>query len=158
MLEYASMGLTLFWSTPPTAPRIIVAPAIAPSTGIHCPCIGSSVERNTRANAAKAAAFTDVDMNAVTIVGAPSYASGVHMWNGTADTLKQKPTARRPTARSDSVLFGPDAMAVPTTSSRVEPAIVNANAMPYRKNALENEPSRKYLNAASAPAAFERRK
>ncbi len=42
-------------------------------------------ERNTRAKAANAAAFTPVDMKAVTIVGAPSYASGVHMWNGTAE-------------------------------------------------------------------------
>src|SRR6478672_6993214 len=100
MLEYASIRLTLFCSTPTTAPTIIVAPAIGPSTCTHCPCIGSSVERNTRTNAANAAALTEVDMKAVTIVGAPSYASGVHMWNGTAETLKQKPTASRPTARS----------------------------------------------------------
>jgi hypothetical protein len=29
--------------------------------------------------------------------------------------------------------------------------------MPYRKKALENAPSRKYLNAASVPAALSRR-
>src|SRR5215211_5280423 len=115
MLEYASMRLTLFCSTPSTAPRIIVAAAIAPSTGIQWPCSGSSVERNTRTNAPNAAALTPVDMNAVTMVGAPSYASGVHMWNGTAETLKQKPTASSPTASSASVLLGPDATAVPTT-------------------------------------------
>ena len=33
-------------------------------------------------------------MNAVTGVGAPWYTSGVHMWNGTAATLKPSPTSR----------------------------------------------------------------
>ena len=46
---------------------------------------------STRTSAAKAAAFTPAAMNAVTGVGAPSYTSGVHMWNGTAATLKAKP-------------------------------------------------------------------
>src|SRR6266567_3490283 len=130
MLEYASIRLTLFCSTPSTVPAIIVSAAMTESTGTHCACSGSSAERNTRTNAPNAAAFTPVDMNAVTIVGAPSYASGVHMWNGTAETLKQNPTASRPTASSASVLLGPDAIAVPTTSSLVEPAIVKAKAMP----------------------------
>src|SRR5258707_13198801 len=130
MLEYASIRLTLCWSTPRTAPSIIVAPAIAPSTGIQYPCIGSSVERKTRTNAPNAAAFTAVDMNAVTMVGAPSYASGVHIWNGTADTLKQNPTARRPTASSASVLLAPDAMAVPTTSRRGQPGSRHPQANP----------------------------
>ena len=52
------------------------------------------------------------------------------MWNGTADTLKQKPTASSPTASSASVALGPDAIAVPTRSRRVERAIVNAKAIP----------------------------
>ena len=30
-------------------------------------------------------------MNAVTGVGAPWYASGVHMWNGAADALNARP-------------------------------------------------------------------
>src|SRR6185369_9577045 len=145
MLEYASIRLTFVCTTPTTVPKIIVTAAIAESTGIQCACSGSSGDRKTRAKAANAAAFTPVDMNAVTIVGAPSYASGVHMWNGTADTLNANPTARRPTASSASVVLGPDATAVATASRRVEPAIVKANAMPYRKNALENAPSRKYL-------------
>src|SRR5215510_10873486 len=130
MLEYASIRLMLLCSTPSTAPAIIVTAAMAPRIGPQWPCIGSSVERNTRANAANAAAFTAVDMNAVTTVGAPSYASGVHMWNGTADTLKQNPTASRPTASSGSGLEPPDAIALPTTSSRVDPETTNVNAMP----------------------------
>src|SRR3954465_932054 len=45
-----------------------------------------------RRSAANAAAFVAAAMNAVTGVGAPSYTSGVHMWNGAADTLNPKPT------------------------------------------------------------------
>ena len=50
---------------------------------------------NTRIIAANAAAFTPAAMNAVTGVGAPSYASGAHMWNGTAATLKPNATRRK---------------------------------------------------------------
>ena len=32
-------------------------------------------------------------MNAVIGVGAPTYTSGVHAWNGTAATLNSRPTA-----------------------------------------------------------------
>jgi hypothetical protein len=46
-----------------------------------------------RSSAAKPAALAPADMKAVTEVGAASYASGVHMWNGTAATLKPKPTS-----------------------------------------------------------------
>ncbi len=42
------------------------------STGVQSATIGPSADRNTRANAATAAAFTPVDMNPVTTVGAPS--------------------------------------------------------------------------------------
>ena len=34
-------------------------------------------------------------MKAVTVVGAPSYTSGAHMWKGTLATLKPKPTSSR---------------------------------------------------------------
>src|SRR5579859_1390784 len=154
MLEYASMRLMLFCSTPTTVPTIIVAAEITPSSGTHSLCSGWNVDRNTRTNAANAAALTPVDMKAVTIVGAPSYASGVHMWNGTAETLKQKPTARSPTAMMARTGGAEPAITLPIASSCVDLASRNDSAIPYRKNALENAPSRKYLNAASAPAAL----
>ncbi len=51
--------------------------------------------------AAKAPALATAAMNPVTGDGAPWYTSGVHMWNGTAATLKAKPTIRsaRPASR-----------------------------------------------------------
>ena len=67
-------------------------------TGSHCGCSPPKADMNTRTKAANAAAFTPADMNAVTTAGAPSYASGVHMWNGTADTLNANPTRSSPIA------------------------------------------------------------
>src|ERR687895_450525 len=100
MLEYASIRLMFVCTTPTTVPTIMVNAAITASTGIHWAWRGSKGDRKTRANQANAAALTPVDMNAVTMVGAPSYASGVHMWKGTADTLNAKPTASSATASS----------------------------------------------------------
>src|SRR5258707_15434529 len=98
MLEYASIRLMLFCTTPTTVPRTIVAAATTQRTAPQSARIGSNAERNTRTNAAKAAALTPVDMKPVTDDGAPSYTSGVHMWNGTADTLKANPTRSSPAA------------------------------------------------------------
>src|SRR5436305_6002606 len=98
MLEYASMRLMFVCATPTTVPTIIVAAAIAQTSTHHSLRSGSNADRNTRAKAANAAALTPVDMKPVTAGGAPSYASGVHMWNGTADTLNANPTSSNPTA------------------------------------------------------------
>ena len=72
MLEYASMRLTLDCATPTTVPTIIVAAAITQTTALQSARSGSNADRNTRTNAANAAAFTPVDMKPVTAGGAPS--------------------------------------------------------------------------------------
>src|SRR5437899_5230378 len=46
---------------------------------------------STRYVTISAATFVADDMNDVTGVGAPWYASGVHMWNGAADDLNISP-------------------------------------------------------------------
>ena len=53
-------------------------------------CSGNAVTR-IRSMSTKPAIFVAADMNAVTVVGAPWYTSGVHMWNGAAETLKASP-------------------------------------------------------------------
>src|ERR1051326_3599805 len=98
MLEYASIRLMLDCETPTTVPMIIVAAATTQRMLPQPVRSGSNAERNTRTNAANAAALTPVDMNPVTEDGAPSYASGVHIWNGTAETLNAKPTSSSPSA------------------------------------------------------------
>src|SRR5579859_313909 len=59
---------------------------------------------STRRSIAKAPAFTATAMYAVAGVGAPSYASGVHAWNGTALTLNTIPTSTRAAPRVKSGL------------------------------------------------------
>src|ERR1043166_7219261 len=159
MLESASIRLTLVWATPTTVPTIIVAAAIGHSTDPQLARSGSKAERNPRTTAANAAALTPVDMKPVTEDGAPSYASGVHMWNGTAETLNAKPTSSSPSA-SQCIGEGDRAWAAitePMRSRRVLPVTPYVNAMPYRKNALAKAPSRKYLNAASVAMGESRR-
>src|SRR5215470_609329 len=132
MLEYASIRLTFVCETPTTVPTIIVNAAIGQSTDPQLARSGSNADRNTRTNAANAAALTPVDMKPVTEDGAPSYASGVHIWNGTADTLNAKPTSSRPSA-SSCIGEGDSACAAitdPTRSSRVLPVTPNVNAIP----------------------------
>src|SRR3954468_13776349 len=118
MLEYASMRLRLLCATPTTVPRIIVRAASAATMGAQSPLNGSKDERKTRANAAKAAALTPVDMKPVTMAGAPSYASGVHMWNGTAEILNANPTSSSPMAMSTIGLL------VSACADRYEPTAV----------------------------------
>src|SRR2546430_12500676 len=98
MLEYASIRFTFDCATPTTVPTIIVAAASTQSGSLHVPRSGSNAERNTRTNAANAAAFTPVDMKPVTAGGAAPYASGAHTWDGTAPTLKAKPPLPSPSA------------------------------------------------------------
>ena len=63
---------------------------------------GWNATSRTRISARNAATFVAADMNAVTGVGAPWYTSGVHWWNGTADTLNPNPVARKTNASSAS--------------------------------------------------------
>ena len=66
------MRLMLVCETPTTVPTTMVRAAMTHSTGVQSSTSGPSAERNTRANAATAAAFTPVDMKPVTTAGAPS--------------------------------------------------------------------------------------
>ncbi len=50
---------------------------------------------NTLPRTAKPAALGPTDIKAVMDVGAPSYASGAHIWKGTAAILKENATAKR---------------------------------------------------------------
>ena len=51
-----------------------------------------------RSSIANDAAFEPTDRKPVIGVGAPSYTSGAHMWNGTAAILKPMPATTRMTA------------------------------------------------------------
>ena len=74
-----------------------------------------------RSSIANEAAFEPTDRNAVIGVGAPSYTSGAHMWNGTAAILKPTPAPTRMTASGSSRPCGAAARRVAMPCSCVVP-------------------------------------
>src|SRR5215831_10392149 len=93
MLEYASMRLTDSCRPAIKFATVMVSTAMPASTGGQpadhdIDCGSENAVKSTRSIIANAPLFTATAMNVVAGVGAPSYASGVHMWNGTALTLK----------------------------------------------------------------------
>src|SRR5690348_10138206 len=92
------MRFTLLWAMASTLPTTIETAAITHTNGRQSHWSGPKATKNTRTNAPKAATLVPADMNAVTEVGAPWYASGVHMWNGTAAILNANPVATSPAA------------------------------------------------------------
>jgi hypothetical protein len=87
-----------------TLPTVIVTAARPQNSTVQSDWITRKDVTSTRISAANAAALDPVAMKAVTLVGAPAYTSGAHMWNGTDAILKPKPTRRRanPIRRSAS--------------------------------------------------------
>src|SRR5437660_5703543 len=104
----------------------------------------------TRTIIAKAAALVPTDMNAVTGIGAPWYTSGVHIWNGAAETLKAKPTPISTMPRIKSGLLDAELpRTVAILGISVVPDAPYTSAIPYRTNALANPPTRRYFAPAS---------
>src|SRR5213596_1182547 len=129
-----------------TDPTTIEIAARAQMNGVQSHASGLNDVSNTRISAANAATFVAALMNAVTAVGAPWYASGVHMWNGTAETLNANPTASRPIAANASGIGPTCPWNVRAIAARFVVCVAPyASAIPYRKNALENDPSKKYF-------------
>src|SRR5919109_2039423 len=107
MLEYASIRLVFVWASATTFPPVIVTAARIARTALQSTPSGPSAPTSTRRMAAKAAALGPTDMNAVAGVGAPSYASGVHWWNGTTAALKPRPTVTSASATMVGPLVRP---------------------------------------------------
>ena len=125
---------------------------------------------------AKPAALLATDRYAVMGVGAPSYTSGTHIWNGTEDILNPKPATMSITPRNRAWLpkDTPGSMEEPRRSnisdSWVVPVNPNVSTMPYRSTAelialssrnftpasLERESRRKAARAASGSAVSSR--
>ena len=63
-----------------------------------------------------ATAFVAAAMNAVSGVGAPSYTSGVHMWNGAAEALNASPAMIMARPKTSSASCSWPAAAIPAKS------------------------------------------
>src|SRR6185437_5400178 len=153
MDEYASMRFTLFCISAPKLPKVMESAAQIQMSGNQPEEV---VANRTRSKTAKAAALGPVDISATIGAGAPSYTSGVQIWKGAAATLNPRPTIMSAVA---AIANSPELLpsAGPIFKMLVEPVAPNMRAMPYRKNAVANDPSRKYLMADSALPALRRR-
>ena len=110
MLEYASIRFTESCRPAIRLATVIVMTASQATAGGHP--LDHDIDRaspktvsSTRSSIAKPPLFTAIAMYAVAGVGAPSYASGVHMWNGTALTLNARPTRTRTSATTTMGYF-----------------------------------------------------
>src|ERR1700680_2804996 len=101
----------------------------------------------TRTNSATAATLGAAEKKAVTGVGAPSYTSGVHMWNGTADTLNARPAKRktRPKMRPMDGVF----------AAAATPAKVMVAVEPENRDAPESALFRRRTHAGKRDGAGE---
>ena len=111
-----------------------------------------------RSSTANAAALGAVDISPTTGDGAPSYTSGVHTWNGAADTLNPRPIRIMPSPTTRKQRRRALRKAAAMAAMLVEPVAPKISAMPYRKNAVANDPSRKYFSDDSGLLALRLRK
>ncbi len=126
---------------------------------VDCSWSGWSAYRKTLSSTAKPATLGPADMNAVTDVGAPSYTSGTHIWNGAAATLNPKLTT---SMIMDSIRTGFVRSAFWRNSRMparfVVPVIPYISDMPYSMIPDEKAPRSRYLIAASLERLLPRMK
>src|SRR6185503_19810460 len=147
---YASRRLIFDWLMAARLPTVIVATATTASMGSQASRAGASGPRKRRSRNANDAAFEATERYAVTVVGAPSYASGAHIWKGAAEILNSRPTAVVATARNTSgSQASRAAKAAVTSASRVDPARPYMIEKPYARKPLEKAPRSRYFIAAS---------
>jgi hypothetical protein len=104
-------------------PTVIVTAAITHKSAAQSGGTPRRVTVSTRINAAKAPAFEPVAISAVTLVGAPWYTSGTHMWKGTDEILKPNPTIRSPSPIANIGSRGREASAAAMRSRFVVPVV-----------------------------------
>src|SRR6185437_1204882 len=144
-----SIRLTLCWKTAVILPTNRVAAAINATKICQVCCALPKASSNSRIKPTKIDTFTIVAMKEVNTVGAPSYTSGVQKWNGAAETLKAIDTSR---SNSPAIKTGATCGRWFQISSIKKVPVVLApykNAIPSNISPVENDPIRKYFNAAS---------
>src|SRR3984957_6785998 len=149
--EYAISRLILVCPIAASAPSTIEAIDTITTSNCHAPTSEANEVPITRSSSAIAATFGAVAKNTVTDVGAPSYTSGVHMWNGTADTLNASPTSTNtiPTTRPGDALSGFTSSSCSEVKSMV-PENPYTSEMPYSSRPEDRQLRTKYFRPASA--------
>src|ERR1041385_329361 len=119
MLEYASNRLRLFCQIATRLPRVIVSTETAerivahsnPRNDAHTPGPRLPMARSRNETLknliiiANPAALEATERNAVIVMGAPSYTSGVQKWKGAAEILYPNPARMRIPAMISATTF-----------------------------------------------------
>src|SRR3954468_23030884 len=95
MDEYAIRRLMLRWPMAANDPSAMDACDMKTMICCHWPVMPGNASMKTRVAMAMPAILGAAAKNAVTGVGEPSYTSGVHIWNGTAEILNAMPAATK---------------------------------------------------------------
>ena len=92
------------------------------------------------------ATFGPTEKKLVTEVGEPWYTSGVHIWKGTAETLKARPTSMKTIPKIVPTLKSP---LLAISSKLVDPVKPYIREHPYKRRPEESALKTKYLTPAS---------
>src|SRR5260370_31354200 len=134
------MRFRFVWVSAATFPTVIVTIESTSNSSRQSAFIEGRPSRKIRSSIAKDAALEPTDRKAVIGVGAPSYTSGAHMWNGTAALLKPTPATTRMTASTSH-----GSCSWPTNETDIVRRFVVPDSpyitdMPYRRTPSENAP------------------
>src|SRR5579862_688591 len=146
--EYARIRFTFRWTSAAMLPHARDAHASPAIVHRHSSWSCGNVTERTRYATTSAAIFVADAMNDVTGVGAPWYASGLHMWNGAADDLNPRPAMiiASPTRNIGSC-------ACPAAAMRSKlscPVLPYTRAEPNSSVADPTAPTTRYLSPASS--------
>src|SRR6266699_1861790 len=147
MLEYARSRVKLFCISAATFPSVIVAIATIAKVEYQSMLTVPNATMNTR----NAAIFAPAASKALTVVGAPSKASGIHMWKGTTAIFTPKPATNITMAIKANGLVSP--VRVPRelviAGRPVDPVIPNVSDIAKTRRADDRADNTKNLTAAS---------
>src|SRR3989440_1152448 len=151
MLEYARRRVKLFCMSAATLPKVIVATATIAKVEYQSMLTVPNATMNTRNAAANAAIFAPAASNALTVVGAPSKASGIHMWKGTTAILTPKPATNITIAIRANDLVSPVSVKreLAIAGRLVDPVIPNVSDMAKTSRADDRADITKNFTAAS---------
>src|SRR6266568_1653975 len=140
MLEYARRRVKLFCISAATLPKVIVAIATI-----------AKVEYQSMLTVPNATIFAPAASNALTVVGAPSKASGIHMWKGTTAILTPKPATNITIAIRANDLVSPVSVKreLAIAGRLVDPVIPNVSDMAKTSRADDRADITKNFTAAS---------
>ncbi len=158
MVENANIRFRFVCAMAARLPTSNEATASMPSICCQSSAMGNMPSTNKRMTMANAANLGAPAIIRVTAVGAPSYTSGTHMWNGAAPNLKARPATTNTTPKASTRLSAlPVVNCCETTATSKEPVAPYIMERPYSMKPLAIAPSTKYFIAASEAFALSRR-